>query len=73
MDKSEIPERMTVAEAAKYMRLSRAHLDQTARAGKIPSIRLGENGKRGRVLLKREDCDAYLEKHYANGPTGKAV
>jgi excisionase family DNA binding protein len=52
---------MTLAEAAKYLRVSKAHLSNVIR-GKVdgvPPLRYAAAGRR--VLLRREWVDAWLE------------
>ena len=53
-------ELLTRKEAAEYLRLSLRKLDALAAADQIRRVKLGE-GKRGRVLFRRTDLDAYVQ------------
>lgn len=48
---------LTVLEAAEYLRLSRASLYRLFKAGSLKPSRIG-----GRVLIRRVDADALLER-----------
>lgn len=50
---------LTKTEAAEYMRISIAALERLMRQG-LPHMKLAE-GRRGRVLFRRADVDAWLE------------
>lgn len=52
-------ERMSVADAAKYLGLDRTSVYRMCDARKIRHRRMGLNG--GRIVLDRADLDAYLE------------
>ena len=53
---------LTRAEAARYLRLSLRKLDSLAARGEIRRIKLGD-GRRARVLFRRNDLDAFLNEH----------
>jgi len=53
-------ELLTRKEAARYLRLSVRKLDLLSAEGKIRRVKLGE-GKRARVLFRREDLEAFIE------------
>jgi len=53
-------ELLTRKEAARYLRLSVRKLDLLSAKGKIRRVKLGE-GKRARVLFRREDLEAFIE------------
>jgi excisionase family DNA binding protein len=48
---------MTIAEAMKYLRISRQTLYERTKAREIPSYKIGR-----KVLYKRQELDLYLEK-----------
>jgi excisionase family DNA binding protein len=50
---------MTKAEAAQLMRLSRATIDRLRASGQLPFVKLGK-----KVIFRRSDIDAFLERHY---------
>lgn len=54
-DKDSKDEVMTVAEVARYLRLSEAKVYRMAKAGEIPAIRIGRAWR-----FKRELIDAWL-------------
>lgn len=47
---------LNVKRAAQYMKVTRGYVKRLCRKGRIPFMRVGKI-----VLLKREDCDAYIE------------
>ena len=58
--KEEFPETMTMAEAARYLRCSRAHISnliagKVAGVPRLPHVRIGR-----RVLLRRSSIDEFL-------------
>jgi excisionase family DNA binding protein len=48
---------LNIKRAAQYMKTTRGHVNRLCRKGRIPFTRNGRI-----VRLKREDCDAYIEK-----------
>lgn len=57
---------LTIEDASKYLKLSRATLARMVRREEIPTVRLG----RRRVLFRRETLDALIER--AEHPARKA-
>jgi len=51
---------LTKEEAAKYLHVSRSTINRFMK--EIPYIKLGK-GRKGRVLFRKSDIDAFLESH----------
>lgn len=50
------PAVLTIAETARYLRISRAKVYQMATAGELPTVRMGRS-----VRVRRERLEAWLE------------
>jgi excisionase family DNA binding protein len=60
---------LTVAEAAAYMRLSKAQLYKMITRHQVPHIRLGQK----RVVIRRIDLEKWLEGNTQKAPTDPKV
>lgn len=52
---------LSVNEAAAYLRVSRVHVYNLLRAGKLPVVKVG-----GRTLIRRSDADALISRSTGN-------
>ncbi|TCL71546.1 AlpA family transcriptional regulator [Hydrogenispora ethanolica] len=52
-------ELITAAEVMKILKISRATLNRWVKAGKIPSLKLGE-GRKGTVRFKLKDIEEFI-------------
>jgi excisionase family DNA binding protein len=57
---------MTKAEAAEFLRVSLAYLEELIAAGEIPRAKLGD-AQRGRVLLRVEDLREFVRRRMVGG------
>lgn len=61
---SESPDLLTPSEVAALLQVSRTWLYDAAKAGRIPSIRIG--GEEGPLRFVPEDVDAWIDEARAN-------
>jgi len=52
---------LTVKQAAEKLRISPSLVYALAREGRLRHMRIGQQGKRGRLLFKEKDLDAFME------------
>ena len=69
---------LTRQEAANYLRISLRKLDYLSHSGQIPYVKMGPRKVKGvRVLFRKRDLDAYVEKHLvaakASSPKAKKI
>lgn len=63
-------DRMSVIKAAKYLGVCEGVVYALCEGKALAHYRVGQPGKRGRIVILKSDCDAYLATHRveAEGP-----
>ncbi len=52
---------MNVEEAAKRLEVSKSLMYRLVQEGRIPHLRIGQNGRRGCIRISEEDIKRFLE------------
>jgi excisionase family DNA binding protein len=53
---------MTVKEASKELEISPSLAYQLIADGRLPHVRIGGKGRRGKIIIKEKDIEAFLAK-----------
>jgi excisionase family DNA binding protein len=53
---------MNVQEAAKRLEISRSLVYRLIEEGRLPCLRIGQRGRRGKIIVKEEHIERFLER-----------
>jgi excisionase family DNA binding protein len=65
------PGLLNVEEGAAYLRVSPSLVYRLCQEGRLPHVRIGGRGRRGKVLLHLADLEAFLAACRVQGPDGE--